>query len=311
MIAAAKSMDDQSLNKPKLTRQEIFRRILKLSGFAVVVEIICLYVVLCPVFWMPLFNQVLFQPDRTDYDMKSVNGQFQSMFHVHRQDVMFDGPRKTKLSGSYFELPGNDKVVLISHGNAGNIAHRIPAVVNLLQAGYSVFLYDYEGYGKSTGTPTMNNVCEDGIVAFDYLVKERHVLANNIILFGESLGSAVTCNLLTQRSCGGVIIQSGFDTLYSVAREKLVWLYFYPDSIMPEPRFNNLVVLSKPHPPLLIIHGVKDQVIPFSHAENLMRVAAEPKIFVTLPNADHNDIYTVDHEISSKALAQFRKTLGN
>jgi uncharacterized protein len=311
MVATTRSMENDSASKRKLTRQEIFKRILKLGGFAVVVEIICLYVVLCPLLWMPMFNQVLFQPDKTEYDMKTVNQQFQSMFHVHREDLMFDGPRGTKLSGSYFELPGNDKVVLISHGNGGNIAHRIPAVVNLLQAGYSVFVYDYEGYGKSTGSPSMKNVCEDGFAAFDYLVKQRHVLANNIILFGESLGSAVSCHLLTQRSCGGVIIQSGFDTLYNVGREKLVWLNFYPQIIMPEPRFNNLEVLSKPHPPLLIIHGVKDQIVPFSHGEKLMSAAVEPKKFVRLPNADHNDIYTTDRDISTKALTEFRKTLGN
>ncbi len=310
MVAATGSMDNQSARK-KLTRQEIFKRILKLGGFAVVVEVICLYVVLCPLFWMPMFNQVIFQPDRTVFDTKTVNAQFQTLFHVQRQDVMFDGPRGTKLSGSYFELPGNDKVVLINHGNAGNIEHRIPAVVNLLQAGYSVFLYDYEGYGKSTGKPTMQNVCEDGVFAFDYLVKQRHVLASNIILFGESLGSAVTCQLLTQRSCGAVIIQSGFDTLYRVGREHFVWLYLYPEIIMPKPRFDNMEVLSKPHPPLLIIHGGKDNIIPFHHAEALMKVAAEPKQLVKLPNAEHNDIYTTDREISSKALMEFRKSLGN
>ena len=96
-----------------------------------------------------------------------------------------------KLHGWFVPSKRDRGVLLFFHGNAGNISHRLFNVELLLQHKLQVFIFDYRGYGKSSGRPSEKGLYTDGLAAYDYLIKERHMLPDQIIIFGRSLGAAV------------------------------------------------------------------------------------------------------------------------
>jgi len=150
-----------------------------------------------------------------------------------------------------------------------------------------VVVYNYRGYGNSEGTPSLDGVCEDAVGAYDYLVREEHVEGDHIIAYGESFGSGVTGQLVARRKVGGVILQSGFSSLLRASRDTLPWLRLYPDSWFPKQMMDNVAVFSKPHPPLLIIHGQKDRVLSVQNAQDLYAAAAQQKTLLINPDGDH------------------------
>ena len=166
-------------------------------------------------------------------------------------------------------------------------------------------MYDYEGFGKSTGVPNLQNVCDDGVAAFDYLTKQKRIRAIDIILYGESLGTGVSCQISKQRQAGGIILQSGFASLILAGREKLPFLHLYPDASFPTPNMDSTAILRSPHPPLLIIHGMKDSTLSYKNSEVLMAEAAPPKTLVLLPDATHEGICTDNVQQTMKALKTF------
>lgn len=181
-------------------------------------------------------------------------------------------------------------MILFNHGNAGNLSSRNSIVSLLIKTGASVFIYDYEGFGKSGGLPSIDGICENGLTAYDFLVYKEGVDPRSIIVYGESLGTGVAMYLADKRPVGGVILQSGFSSLRTIALEVFPSLKLFPPFLFPTQQLDTLKLSKKPHPPLLIVHGMKDEVVPYSHAERVYKEAAEPKQLLTLPNSGHVDI---------------------
>jgi uncharacterized protein len=271
--------------------KSILKKMTFLTVIGVVVEIVSLYVVLSPPLWswVGLYDKIIFFPDKNHYDVSKMIVQIEQFFHTKIEDVTFDSTNGTKLHGFFLKTPGATKVILYSHGNAGNIDYRLPCGLSLMSLGCSVLLYDYEGYGSSSGTATLANVCDDAAGAVDFLEKQKHFQAKDIVLYGESLGTGVTCELSKRRKCGGIILMSGFSSLIKAGSDKLWWLRLYPKYVFPKPDMDNLAILSLPHPPLLIVHGQKDGVLSHSYSEELSRGACSPKIFVSVPDGGHSD----------------------
>lgn len=240
----------------------------------------CFYALLCPVVGASVYNHLLFFPDRGDngYDTRAVRG-------VAKEDVFIPSANGKILHGCFFKLNDRSKVALVSHGNAGNLAYRFDLADSLLACGLSVLLYDYQGYGKSEGEPGVEAICQDGEAAFEYLRDKKHYSPDNIVLYGESLGCAVTCHIAGHSHCAAMILQSGFSSLPNIAREKFLFLKLYPDLLFPQPRLDNLAVVRLAHPPLLLLHGEDDPVIPASHARLMYEQACQPKQLVVLKSA--------------------------
>ncbi len=249
--------------------------------------LVLLYLFLAPLN-VPLYELLMFPvvdprtPDRT-----KEFAQLESL-HVTRKVVTFRSANGRKLHGWFFELPGTKRVFLFSHGKGENIFAKLDSAKLLLMCGGSVFMYDYQGYGMSEGKASIANACNDVIAAYDYLVKEEHRKGKDIIAFGESFGSGVSSQLALKRPLAGVIFQSGFSSLMRAGRDRLVWLNAYPDWAFPEYlKLDNAAVFSKPHPPLLIVHGKCDRMVTFANAEDLYQRAAEPKMFVPVTDGRH------------------------
>ncbi len=202
----------------------------------------------------------------------------------------FNGKGEGNLSACLVEKPGSDKLILVSHGNAGNLGHRLGLASLLVSSGASVLLYDYQGYGESNGGATCNNLLADGLTTFDYAVNDLHYKPENIIIYGESVGCGVTTHIMENRKAGKVILQSGFTSLSNAARDKLFFLWVLPATLTPEPNFDNLRAVQKPHPPLLVIHGDKDQILPLSYSQTMFEKALPPKEMYICYGEGHNDI---------------------
>lgn len=239
-----------------------------------------------PVAW-PLYNIALFHPDQHVIDIDAKVKSIERDFNATKRDITFVSANGKKLSGWLFELPNTKRVYLVSEGQGGNIYHKLSSARLLLQCGGSVFQYDYQGYGKSEGRPTLAGVCDDAAAAYDYLLGHERKTGSDIIAFGESFGSGVTGQLAARRKVGGVILLSGYSSLLKASREMFPFLYLYPDWMFPTQRLDNVAVFQKPHPPLLIVHGKRDKVLSYQSAEDLFTAAAEPKTFLTLPEGSH------------------------
>jgi hypothetical protein len=198
---------------------------------------------------------------------------------------------------------------LVSHGNGGNIAYRLPLAFNLLQSGVSVFLYDYEGYGASEGSPSIEAICKDGLSAYDYLIAVKKYQPANIIGYGESVGTGITSYIASQRHFTGIVLQSPYTSLIQAGCDSLPWLRLYPHFLFPKPELNNVEIFTHPHPPLLIIHGKRDSILSYHYSEQIMKRALPPAELVLLPHAGHNDAPSVDKDLLMPALKAFWKSL--
>ncbi|HEY9788647.1 MAG TPA: alpha/beta hydrolase [Candidatus Obscuribacterales bacterium] len=255
-------------------------------------QILIFYIVLCPKVSLPLWNIFLFHP------LKLESVAVSSVAGIPKKDVTFPAANGERLHAWYFAVPNSGKTVLLTHGNGGNISHRLPLIEILLRSGVSVFAFDYQGYGRSSGSPSLENFCSDGLAAYDYIAKHACPSRSNsgqstsqIILYGESLGGGVACYIASRRPCAAIILQSTFSSLPHLAKEKILWLRLYPDALFPAISFDNAAVLSKRHAPTLIVHGAEDHIIPCSESQALFAKAIQPKQLCIMPSVGHNDIY--------------------
>ena len=149
---------------------------------------------------------------------------------------------------------------------------------------------DYRGYGRSGGSPNEAGVYRDADAAYDYLVQVRHVRPKNIIVFGHSLGGAVAIDLASRRECGGLIVQSSFTSIRDMARRTFgIPLFEY----IPKSRFDSLAKIQQVQAPILIVHGTRDEIVPFSMGQRLFTAAPEPKFFFPVEGAGHNDVIEI------------------
>ena len=214
------------------------------------------------------------------------------------EDVFFRAPDGTRLNGWYFPNTNAPYTILLSHGNGGNLCHRLELIGILLQTGVSVFAFDYRGYGRSEGTPSEKGVYQDAQAAYDWL---RARGQTNIIAYGESLGGAVATELALTNAVAGLILQSTFTSVPDVASEMLPW---FPAKWFLRTRFATRDKLARIRVPVLILHSRADTVIGYRHAERNFAAAREPKYFHEL-RGDHNDPFSVNADRYQQALREF------
>lgn len=197
---------------------------------------------------------------------------------------------------SYLPHKNAKYTILFSHGNAEDIGYLQPFFKKMHQSGFAVFGYDYHGYGLSTGKPTERNTYLDIDAAYDYLTKVLHVSPENIIVFGHSVGAAVSLDLAVRKPVAAVILQGAFVTAFRVVTKI---------PIIPFDKFANLRKIKQLQQPLLMIHGTNDTIIPFWHAQKLYGNAVSKKKFYVVKNAGHNDIVNVAGEEYWETISDF------
>ncbi len=177
-------------------------------------------------------------------------------------------------------------MVLIAHGNAGNITNRNDLLRRFRALGASVLVFDYRGYGRSDGSPSEAGVLADARAARAWLAKRTEIPESEIVLCGESLGGGVQVDLAAKDGARGLILISTFDSLAGVAAFHYPWI---PVRLLMRTRLDSLAKIAGYHGPLLQIHGNEDSIVPLQLAQRLYDAASEPKELVVIERGDHND----------------------
>lgn len=225
---------------------------------------------------------------------------------LNYEDVYFETEDKIRLHGWFFPLEGKHPVILFCHGNAGNISHRLENIKLLLEQGLQVFIFDYSGYGKSAGKPSEKGLYMDGLAAYDFLVKYKHIPPDKIVSFGRSLGASAAIEISLRRDVRCLIIESAFTSTKDMAKTMFL---FHAFSFLLPAHFNNLEKITQINVPKLIIHGENDEIVPFSMGQKLYNTAKFPKYFYRIKGAGHNDTYIVGEKAYFENLTAFVKNL--
>jgi fermentation-respiration switch protein FrsA (DUF1100 family) len=193
--------------------------------------------------------------------------------------------------------------VLFCHGNGGNIGDRVLHAALLHRAGLDVLLFDYRGYGRSTGRASEEGTYRDASAARAALLDRRDVEAGHVLYVGESLGGAVAIALALEAPPAGVVLVSTFTSVRDMARRHYP---FIPAAIVPD-AYPSLRLVRDLHAPLLVLHGDRDDLVPLMYGEELYDAAPEPKRMHVLAGVGHNDLVERAGDEWAAAIAQFAR----
>jgi len=205
------------------------------------------------------------------------------------------------LHGWYVPAQAARATLLFCHGNAGNIAHRLESLRIFNALGLSVVLFDYRGYGQSTGKPSETGTYRDVDAVWRYLLEERRLAPRDIVIAGRSLGAAVAADLASRTVPAAVVLESAFISVPAMAAEIYPWL---PPGLPGLYQYDNRAKLAQLTRPLLIVHSRDDEIIPFAHAETLYTEAGGLKQLLEL-RGGHNDGILVSRADYIRGLQDF------
>ena len=198
--------------------------------------------------------------------------------------------------------------LLYLHGNAGNVSANVDHVRRLAGTGLSIFIFDYRGYGESTGGPPRKRLLtEDAERAWAYLVRERRIQPSEVVIYGHSLGGAVGIDLASRHPDAGALITEGaFPSVLDFADGTIFrWL---PLRLIVTERIDAGSRIGAVRAPKLLLHGEADTMIPVRLARRLYDAAADPKQLVVIPGGSHDDSAEVNGAAYFAALNGFLRT---
>jgi uncharacterized protein len=241
---------------------------------------LCAAVWFAPIMWSSVVNALLYFPTRIlDGTPASVG-----LRHSDLDIATSDGQR---LHGWWIPSPRQPAAahVLFFHGNGGNISHRLVQARALADAGLDVLLFDYRGYGRSTGTPDEAGTYQDARAARAALLAQPGIDAAAVLYLGESLGGAVATELALAEPPAGLVLQSTFTSVREMAR-----LHYpvVPSALVPD-AYPTLERISRVRCPVLILHGDRDDIVPVGHGRALFAAAVGNKRLEVVRGAGHND----------------------
>jgi len=213
-----------------------------------------------------------------------------SDYALEWRDVFLNTPDGQSLHGWFFSAEPEKPVILFFHGNAGNISHRLDYIERLVRMGFNLFIFDYRGYGRSSGKPSEKGLYIDALCAYDYIINIEKLKPENIILLGRSLGAAAAIETAAKRDARSLVVESAFLSVRHMAKYMGIFSLISP--FLPS-NYNNLEKIKNIKIPKLIIHGGRDEIVPFSMGSELFAAAGPPKYFYPIKGAGHNDTYLV------------------
>lgn len=270
-----------------MTTYQLFQKLL--IGFGII--LLTLYIGAC-IFLFLRQRQMIFKPT---YDILETPLQY----NLKYEEVWIPSKSKdnsqNKLHG-WFLPSEKDNIelgtILYLHGSGTNISNSIYLrdVVQLRKIGFSVFIFDYRGYGQSVGDfPSELSVYEDAETTLRYLIEKREIPRQKIYLFGVSLGGAVAIDLaIKEQSIGGLIVVSSFTSML----EEILYRGYrmFPIELILNQKFDSISKISLLKTPILIIHGTSDKSNPASMSQNLYNAAPCRKQLLLIPNFGHDNI---------------------
>lgn len=205
-------------------------------------------------------------------------------------DVSFRTSDNENLNGWFFTSVTQPAraTIIFCHGNGGNISNIGWVGERLAARGFDVLLFDYRGYGKSSGHAySEQGIYRDADAAYDYMVNIRGVAPERLVLYGQSLGTTAVADVASRRPCGAIILESGLSSAQDMTAKllpsSLAWAHLFTLN-----RFDSARKLALVHCPVLVTHGDPDPVIPSTEGRALYAAANEPKQLLIFSGSGHN-----------------------
>ncbi len=198
------------------------------------------------------------------------------------QDKILTTKDRVKILAWYKKIE-NAKAVLYFHGNAGNLSERSAMLKKFSDNGFAVMAISYQGYPGSQGKPSEAGLINDAKAALQFLLDEGYKL-DNIIFFGESLGSSVAVQLAAEFTPRAVVLEAPFATAYDIGQKRYP---FAPVKLLLHDKFESIKFAPKISAPVLILHGTKDLVVPYEEGQKLFAAIKSKKRLVTIEDAGH------------------------
>jgi fermentation-respiration switch protein FrsA (DUF1100 family) len=227
----------------------------------------------------------VYHPDR---EMEATGAELKRPF----ENLFFKTSDGVELNAWFYPANPNSPrkrwAILICHGNAGNISHRLQLYQALLHVGLNVFAFDYRGYGRSHGRPDEEGTYLDAQAAYHWL-RHKGFAPEHIIAYGESLGGGVASELSLREKTAALVLQSTFTSIPEIGRELYPWL---PVKLIGRIKYDTNQKLQHVKIPVLVMHSRTDELIGYHHSQKNFAAANEPKLFCDL-QGEHNEPLTV------------------
>jgi len=255
---------------------------------------ICVLIYLLIALKVYLFqNKLLYHPSENNYlDENSLNHNIEKIY------ISSDN----KLISWYFEKNKNYKTILFFHGNAGKLDNRIYKLNELSKLDLNYLIVAYRGFSGNLGKPNEQGLYKDARAA-KYFLNLKNISDNNIILYGESLGTAIAIDLAKDHDFAGVILESPFTSMVALAQKYYPYL---PAKILLKDKYESLKKINAINSPILVMHGKKDTIVPFEMGKTIFEYSNKPKYSYFNDYDDHMMDFNKD---LTKSIELFVKSL--
>ena len=200
-------------------------------------------------------------------------------------------PEGNKLQTWYKTAVSGKETLVYLHGNAGNLSTRGRLINILSEDGRGLLIFSWGGFGMSQGQPSEQSFYIDARAVFDWLENSQGLKANDLIVYGESLGTGVAVQLATERDFKGVILAAPYTSIAQMAANDYPWL---PVDLLLKHRFDSIDKVTAITEPLVVMHSTDDDTIPFEQGELLFKAATEPKLFMPFTDRQHTKFRSED-----------------
>lgn len=246
----------------------------------ILIGLAALYVIICLIAYI-YQEKLIFLPQKLPDDYKfTFQDRFEEVFLENNQYG------KAKIHALHFIANNPKGVILYIHGNAGSLAGWGDVAQDLVAMDYDVFMPDFRGYGKSTGKISQKGLFSDARLTYDYLL--GHYQADDITIFGRSLGTGIGAQLASQVTSKQLILETPYFSLTEIGQSMLPLLPISLLNRYPMPSNEYLQAVDEP---IHIFHGLKDELVPYASGEKLYRSLGNKNItLITIPKGSHNDL---------------------
>lgn len=224
-------------------------------------------------------RQLLYFPDRSQPFLAG-------LAQLGVREVALQTADGLSLSSWFLPPPNGAPAIAYFHGNGGNIAYRADRLMRFARAGYGVLLVEYRGYGGNPGSPSETGFNADADAASEFL-RRQGVAGDRLVLYGESLGSAVAVRLAATQTIAALILESPFTSIAALAQ------YHYPlvpAALLVWDRFDALAQIGAVTAPILLLQGGRDRVVPPRFGQALFNAAPAPKQHWSAADGGHEDL---------------------
>ena len=212
------------------------------------------------------------------------NNYFGDKLEVNIEKVNIKTPDNLSLLGWFHKKDLNKfKTIIYFHGNAGTLENRIHKLNHFKNMGVNFLIIAWRGFSGNEGKPTENGLYLDGMSAVNWVL-DQGVKEENLILYGESLGTGIATEIAQNKNFAGVILETPFTSMINAAKE---FYPYIPVNLLLKDRYENYKKIKNINIPILIMHGEQDTIVPFKMGKKMYQLANEPKYFYFTKYDDH------------------------